>query len=648
MEMSCGKAPRVLAIGLTLWGLHLDAASAQDAPAYTQGPKEGKEEPGAVFQSEPVTPGRLSGDLRDLPRARAWQPGDPIVEYPRVTRPPKRSGEQEKRLPQLTLPERDSLLELQDSTSPKATDRTFTSPELNIPGLPFQGGFPPDTVGEVGTNHYIQMVNASIFSIYNMNGTQLLGPTLLESLWSAGGGTGACLNGGGDPIVLYDELADRWLMSEFADSVGGNHLCIYISMTSDPVSGGWFLYDFAVPQFPDYPKYGVWPDAYYVSSNESSPAVYALDRTQMLQGLVASAQRFTAPSLAGFGFQALTPSDLDGSTPPPAGSPNYFMRHRDDEVHNPGANNPSNDFLEIFEFHVDFATPANSSFTGPTQIPIAEFDSDLCGLVSFECFPQPSTGTTLDPLREVIMHRLQYRKFGTHESLVGNFVTDVDGTDHGGIRWFELRKTGSGPWTLRQEGTYAPDGDHRWMGSIAMDQDGNIALGYSVSSPTTFPSIRYAGRHASDPLGTLPQGEMSVVEGTFSQTGITRWGDYSSLNVDPVDGCTFWFTTEYVATNDPNGFGGTGLWGTQIATFQFDSCGITQCNGPLQTDTNFNLTNTTITDDQRFRASQEITTGPAFTVAATACVNLSAGQRVTLKPGSVIKRGASFTATVEP
>jgi hypothetical protein len=175
---------------------------------------------------------------------------------------------------------------------------------------------------------------------------------------------------------------------------------------------------------------------------------------QTVAGMLRS--RGTAPSLGAFVFEALIPSDLDGSTPPPAGSPNYFMRHRDDEVHNPGANNPSNDFLEIFEFHTDFATPANSTFTGPTQIPITDIDSDLCGLVSFACFPQPNTGTTLDPLREVIMWRLQYRNFGTHETLVGNFVTDVDGTDHGGIRWFELRKTGGGPGPCTRRGRLPP------------------------------------------------------------------------------------------------------------------------------------------------------------------------------------------------
>jgi len=373
-------------------------------------------------------------------------------------------------------------------------------------------------------------------------------------------------------------------MSEFATR--GNHLCVYVSQNSDPVSGGWFLYDFNVPQFPDYPKYAVWPDAYYVSSNESTPAAHALDRNQLLSGLPATFQRFTVPNLA-FGFNALTPSELDGANPPPAGSPNYFMRHRDDEIHNPGSNNAAQDFLEVYEFHVDFNNSANSTFTGPTNLPVSEFDSTMCGVGSFSCVPQPGTGTTLDPITEVIMWRIQYRNFGTHETLIGNFTVDADSTDHAGIRWFELRKSGGGGWTLFQEGTFAPDGEHRWMGSVAMDKDGNIALGYSVSSSTVFPSIRYAGRLLSDTLGILPQGDVAIIDGAFSQIGSNRWGDYSSMNVDPVDDCTFWYTQTYVANGNPTFFG-SGQWGRRITSFSFSSCDqppgnqspIAEANGP--------------------------------------------------------------------
>ncbi|HBL27659.1 MAG TPA: hypothetical protein DD490_12550, partial [Acidobacteria bacterium] len=351
-----------------------------------------------------------------------------------------------------------------------------------------------------------------------------------------------------------DQLADRWFLSEFSNS--GNRMCVYISQTSDPISGGWFAYQFTAPSFPDYPKFGVWPDAYYASSNESSPAAYAFDRIQMLAGSPATAQRFSAPDLAAFGFQALIPADADGATPPPGGAPNPFMRHRDDEAHNAGSNDTTRDFLEIWNYHVDFATPANSTFTGPVNIPVTSFDSELCGFTSFNCFPQQGSGTTLDPLREVVMNRLQYRNFGTHQTLVGNFVTDVDGTNHGGIRWFELRNTGSG-WSVHQEGTYAPDVHSRWMGSAAMDGGGNIAVGYSVSSTTMFPSIRYTGRRASQPLGTV-EPEISIIAGTAAN-GSNRWGDYAALAVDPVDDSTFWMTTQYSPASS---------WATRIATFK--------------------------------------------------------------------------------
>ncbi len=453
----------------------------------------------------------------------------------------------------------DSLLALQQN-APQATADGFTTPILNFAGQGFTGVNPPDTVGEVGPDYYIQVINSGgggVFRVYNKeNGSSVAGPFAIDSLAF---GTGSCASGYGDGIVLYDQLAGRWMLSEFASS--GNHLCVYISQTSDPL-GSWWGYDFATPNFPDYPKYAVWPDAYYVSTNENSSAAYALERAKMLAGQAATMQRITIADLAGFSFQALIPSDLDGATPPPAGTPNYFMRHRDDEVHNPGSNNPSQDYLEIWQFHVDWTTPANSSFTGPYNVPIAEIDSHLCGLTSFFCFPQQGSSTTLDPLREVVMWRLQYRNFGTHQTLVSNLVTDVDSTDHGGIRWFELRKS-AGNWGLFQEGTYAPDAHSRWMGSAAMDGSGNIAVGYSVSSSSMYPSIRYAGRLASDPLGTLPYGEVAMAAGSAANSS-NRWGDYSSMNVDPVDDCTFWYTNMYNQTSQ---------WSTRIAKFRFDACG---------------------------------------------------------------------------
>jgi hypothetical protein len=253
-------------------------------------------------------------------------------------------------------------------------------------------------------------------------------------------------------------------------------------------------------------------------------------------------------------------------TPPPAGSPNYIMRQVDTEAHSvPGY--PTNDILEVYAFSVNWTTPASSSFTKIADILTAEFDSTLCGLTSFYCMGMPGVAqganNSLDPLREVIMNRLAYRNFGSHQALVGNFVTDIGG-NIGGIRWFELRKTGAGPWTLHQEGTYAPTtSDNRWMGGIAMDGAGNIALGYNVSSQTVYPSLRYAGRLATDPLGTLPQGEYTLASGS-GNNGSNRYGDYSAMSIDPVDDCTFWFTGQWNSTSQ---------WSTRIAAFRFDACG---------------------------------------------------------------------------
>jgi hypothetical protein len=366
------------------------------------------------------------------------------------------------------------------------------------------------------------------------------------------------VTGRGDPIVLYDQLDERWLLSEFASSPT-DCLHVYISKNSDPIAGGWHHYQFDTPNFPDYPKYGVWPDGYYVTSNEDDgPAVYALERAKMLNGKPAKLQRFLAAQLLGFGFQALTPCDVDGPAPP-AGAPNYVLRHRDDEVHNSTSNDASQDFLDLYEFHVDWADPTKSTFSGPVGIPVAEFDSDLNGLLSFSCFPQMGSTVRLDPLREVIMSRCQYRNFGAHETIVGSFVTDIDGSDHGGVRWFELRKVPGGSWRVHQEGTFAPDGHHRWMSSIAMNGAGDIALMYNVTSTSMFPSLRYTGRQASDPMGAMPHGEQTLIDGTAAN-GSNRYGDYAAVNVHPDDDSTFWMSGQYNAA--PN-------WSTRFGAFSF-------------------------------------------------------------------------------
>ncbi|MDX1570651.1 MAG: hypothetical protein R3200_09215, partial [Xanthomonadales bacterium] len=550
-----------------------------------------------------VTPSIIDQNLAEVTPLPPWRPGDPVKLVPRrhifdpllEANPPK---------PVNPVAGGDPLID--ETWLPDWRAKALGTPALNLGptdgAIDFVGGFPPDTVGDVGQDYYIQSTNGSqgaTYVIFNKSDGSVAAPAF--SMSNLPGATPACRDSGaGDPIVLYDELAGRWLLTEFT-SEGPNRLCVYVSRTGDPISGGWFSYDFQAPSFPDYPKYGVWPDAYYVGTNEGVPAVYALERTKMLLGQAARMMRSAATGLSGFGFQVLQPADVDGTTRPPAGAPGLFLRHRDDEVHNPGSNDPGNDFLEIFEFDVDFEA-GTGSLNGPTQIAIADIDSDLCGLQSFECFQQPNTTQTLDPLREPVMRRVQYRNFGDYETLVGNLTTDVDTFDRGGIRFFELRRTGGGqaPWELFQEGTLAPDGDSRWMGSAAMDSSGNIAIGYSVSSSSTFPSLRYTGRLSTDANGALTAGETTIIDGSQSQTAAERWGDYSALSVDPADGCTFWFTSEYVENDNQ-------LWSTRIASFKFDECG----------SANFTLMGTNL--------SQEVCTAPGS-------VDL---QNVTLTAGAI-------------
>ena len=524
------------------------------------------------YVSEPVQPTFKHVDVRDLAPLPRWQPGDPIREIPRQFSDPEIIGgnpvnEQIDKTDRGAQRQRDY-----DATQRAPTGGGFNTPIFNFPSFGNTGVSPSDVNGDVGKDHFVDSVNGSggaQIAIYDkLTGAQVGATFNLETLGSGG----ACASGFGDAIIMYDEVVERWVLTEFVQ--GANDLCFYVSAGSDPSNTTWTRYNFVMPSFPDYPKYGVWSDAYYAGANENSGGgrgVYAFDRTAMLNGAAATFQRFTVPNLAGFGFQVTVPADHDGAVgPPPPGAPGLFMRHRDDESHNVGSNNPNLDFLEVYELNVDFAVPANSSFDGPQTIEIESFDSNLNGLTAFNAFPQPS-GQRLDPLREPVMNRLVYRNFGAYEVLLGNLVTDVDGNDTGGVRWFELRRTGGSgnPWTLFQEGTYAPTDAggpiDRWMAAIAMDESGNIALGYSVvrQDPAISAGLRYVGRLDGDSPGVMTTGENSIVAGTGSQGG-QRWGDYHSMSVDPVDGCTFWFSANFVSG---------GSWNTQLTAMRFDACG---------------------------------------------------------------------------
>jgi hypothetical protein len=411
-------------------------------------------------------------------------------------------------------------------------------------------GAPPDTEGTVGATQYVQWVNTS-FAIFNKtNGALIAGPTAGNTLWSGFGG-GCQTNNDGDPIVLYDKIAQRWIFSQFSVSTTPYLQCIAVSTTSD-ATGTYNRYSFQYTDFDDYPKMSVWPDAYYETFNMfaggttfAGADACAYNRAAMMAGTTATQVCFQQSTAVG----GLLPSDLDGTTPPPAGSPNYMMYF--------GTNN-----LNLYKFHVDFTTPTNSTFTGPTVINVAAF-SPVCG--GGTCIPQPGTSNTVDSLADRLMYRLAYRNFGSHESLVVNH--SVVAGSSGGVRWYEIQNPGGTP-VVAQQSTFAPDSSYRWMGSIAMDQSGDMALGYSVSDASSvFPSIRFTGRVPTDPASTM-EAEVNIVSGSGSESsGLTRWGDYSAMQVDPVDDCTFWYTQEYLKTT------GTFNWSTRIASFKFPTCG---------------------------------------------------------------------------
>jgi len=413
---------------------------------------------------------------------------------------------------------------------------------------------PPDTNGAAGATQYVQWVNESFAVFDKATGALVHGPTSGNTLW-AGFGGGCETNNDGDPIVQYDKIANRWIFTQFSVSTAPYLQCVAVSTTSDAL-GTYNRYSFSYGnQFPDYPKLGVWPDGYYITYNIfnngqtfAGSKLCVFDRVVMLVGGTATQQCFQLST----SFGGVLPSDLDGATAPPAGSPNYLM--------NFGTNS-----LNLWRFHADFVTPANTTLTGPVNIPVQAFTPACSGGA---CIPQPNTRQKLDTLADRLMYRLAYRNFGTSESLVVNQSVKVSGNKRSqvdGIRWYEVTSP-SGTPVIHQQGTYSPDSTSRWMGSIAMDKAGDIAVGYSASSSSVFPSIRYTGRVPTDPLGTM-QAENIIKAGGGSQlSNLSRWGDYSSMTVDPVDDCTFWYTTEYLKSS------GTFNWSTWISNFKFPGC----------------------------------------------------------------------------
>ena len=436
-------------------------------------------------------------------------------------------------------------------------------------------GAPPYPSGAAGPNHYVQVVNGGI-AVWNKSGTLVMAPRRIDTLWSQyGGSSGNRCNAenDGQSTVLFDRWTGRWLITQLslpnqAQNASPSFVCLAVSKTNDP-TGAYYLYDFSYNAvLDDYPQFGAWIDGFYASFNNYNATgliganLCVFDRAKLVIGQAAYQQCFLLPSPV----SGVLPATIDAPVLPASGSPGLFLNL-----------DTTAGKLNLWALHADFTTPANSTLTGPTAIPVDAF-TPTCGssgtsATATACVPQPSPGNALAPVSDRLMPPVVYRNFGTHESLVANHSVTAGAA--GGVRWYELRSPFGTP-TLFQQGTYAPaDGSWRFMGSIGEDAGGSIALGFTLSNATTNPpSVAWTGRLASDPVGTMGQGETviaaggGVETGTIS-TGVTanRWGAWSSMSLDPADDCTFWFTSELYPAN------GALNWDTRIAAFKFPGCG---------------------------------------------------------------------------
>jgi subtilisin-like proprotein convertase family protein len=528
-----------------------------------------------------------------MPAAYAVSPR--IIDLPPLETKPEGTFDEETKVgPPRTFRTEDPWAEPSRDTAVQniSVEPTLADPEVSFDGLSNQNnaasfGFqvsPPDTNGDVGPNHYVQMTNLLV-RVFDKAGAPLTQPFRLSTLFQQLGGQCAA-DDAGDPVVLYDPLSDRWLLTQFAfatPSAPPYHECIAISQTPDP-TGSYFLYDFVTPgaNFPDYPKLGVWSDAYYMTTNQflngatfNGAGIFAFDRAKMAAGDPTAAMVYVDLNLTDFpeGIGGVLPADLDGLLPPPLGVPGVFSYFVADEF------GDAADALRMFDFHVSFTDPASSRFIERAESPIAVAPFNPltpAGRDDVEQPPAAGAAAALDSISDRLMFRLAYRNFGGHESLFATHSVNVgtgtsQATHQSGVRYYELRRSPGEPFAVAEQATFAPNADSRWMPSGAMDHQGNLAIGYNVASLTTFPSMRYAGRLATDPSGGLFQGERSLVAGTGVQTNTgSRWGDYSALNVDPADDCTFWFTSEYytAASQASSSVG----WLTRIGRFRFPEC----------------------------------------------------------------------------
>jgi hypothetical protein len=431
-----------------------------------------------------------------------------------------------------------------------------TQLRVNIAGQSAGGSRPFDPSGAVGLNHYVQMINATTFRVYNKaTGSPMGSAQSLGALWNPD------TQNNGDPIVMYDKAADRWFLAQFG-SFFNNEIYIAISTTGDPL-GSYYTYTFDSPAFPDYLKFSIWQDGYYMTANTSTQRVFAFERDAMLSGTPGARSVYTSfnpPDGGGF-FVPLTGCASDG-TLPPAGTPCPIFSYSDN-----GWGGGNQDRVNIYKMTVNWtpATPT-ASITAANNVTAAAFDASYNS--SWNDVSQPGTTQKLDGIGGVCMYRAQWKTWDGYNSVVLNWAVKISASQRS-IKWCELRQDqSSGTWSMYQEGIYTPDSDTRWMGSIIMDDNGSIGLSYLKTNATNnlYPGLYYTGRRSCDPLGTLPITEQLVVAGAGSQSGTNRNGDYAHGTLDP-DGTTIWCTSEYMG-----GATGGSSARTRIFSYQIEPC----------------------------------------------------------------------------
>jgi hypothetical protein len=605
-------------------------ASTDHVPAWKAEPKAGPR----------VTPRRFNGDVRHIPR------GNIVVR---------------ERRPEPEVPaEAPGPFAIDGATQSETATAAAPSPTTDFAGLDFANfgaGWPPDTNGDVGPNHYIQTVNTSIGIFDKATGTRVAAFTFDSFFSNAATGTPCDNSNQGDPVVLYDPIGDRWIISDFAwadYTSGAMYECMAVSQSGDPVSGGWYFYAWKVNNggaIPDYPKLAVWPDGIYMSVNNFATTgsgsfqnvqVWAFDRVAMEAGAPAGSVSFNLPRTAGgVTVFSLLPSNARVVTGlPAAGTPNYFA-----SIYGAYA-------IRVWKFHADFANTSASTLTGPTNASTATFS------VGPSTVPEKG-GNNLDTLTYRLMMQNQYTNLAGKESLWLTHTVGSGGSPNiAQPRWYQLPVTGgviaSSP---SQQSTWAPDSKNRFMPSLAVDKDGDMAIGYSVSDSTMYPSIRYAGRLAGDAPNTLGQSETSMIEGTGFQcctfsdgSKNERWGDYSAMTIDP-DGCTFWYTTEYYDTQPTTLRGTTGdNWKTRIGSFRFPSCGSTMSAPSISSFTpTSGASGTSVTlSGGGFTGATSVAfngTAATFTVDSDAQITATVPSGATSGPISVTAPGGSATST---